>query len=270
MITERDDEPSHDRTAMVWSLLVSLVFNAGVWALILWGVRERHLMPPERAREQEFIVSSSSLRIERRDVPLPAHKPAQTASVSRPRAQAHPRRVAVPHHEAKPQEISREVPRAASQPRAHANAQQTLQEQLAQQETMFEQEARQMNANRAPLSAATMDPNRSPSSIHAYQVDLPGLPRRTDDGEGYFTKLQSWHDRGMNCYYGRYDWDYPEGGTESANIPWPFCFSPERDPVAAGVRTFPFPLPLSGYRLPSGTILEPIEKRVYDSWIAHQ
>jgi hypothetical protein len=123
-----------------------------------------------------------------------------------------------------------------------------------------------------PIAAqtTTTDPAQSESTSKESSMSFSGDRELKGKGEGYMRPLKSWVDNGLQCYYGQYYWRYPTGTTEVGNIPWPFCFEPANDPIARHVRQFPFPLPMRGYQLPAGTYLYPIEKAVYDVWLAHQ
>lgn len=87
-------------------------------------------------------------------------------------------------------------------------------------------------------------------------------------GNGIITPVRSWQKDRQDCYSGRYAYTYPDGATESGNIVWPFCYDQEADPFRQPQRPMPFPPPPAGFRLPAGTQMPPIEKRVYEKWAA--
>ncbi|HTU71502.1 MAG TPA: hypothetical protein VMF11_14460 [Candidatus Baltobacteraceae bacterium] len=277
MISETDDQrqASDDRATVVWSLLVSGFINLMVWMLAAWGVALRlHAMmaAPEHHPQETFMVASSSIHIAPHSHPVPQTQPVPVRQQrAQPPPKALPRRV-VKQPEAQPTEIARIEPTAPPQPRSAPKKvrQGTLAEQLAQQEVAFQHEAQQLNAQQAPLSIATIDPNQRAAATRSYHMNFSGTTELQGHGEGFLIPLRAWGENGMHCYYGQYHWLYPTGGTEVANIPWAFCFPPNDDPIARGIREFPFPLPLPGYRVPAGTYLYPIEKEVYDFWLAHQ
>jgi hypothetical protein len=274
MISEADDaqETSDDRTTLVWSLLVSGFFNLMVWMLISWGLFS-HLHAIVKQHEEPFMVVSSSLRIEQKNRPVP-QQPQQQPQPQQQQQQPEHEKAQHPtkQPQAQPTEIARLQPQAPPQPRsAPKRSQGTLAEQLAQQEAAFAHEAQQINAAHGPISVATIDPSQRQSATKSFQMNFSGVPGLEGKGEGFLTPLQRWiGGDGRHCYYGRYNWIYPTGGTEIANIPWPFCFPPTDDPIARGLREFPFPLPLTGYRLPPNTYLYPIEKEVYEGWLSAQ
>jgi hypothetical protein len=284
MITESDDaqQRSDDRTVLVWSVLVSGFVNLMVWMAATWAIvasMQAIAQPRERRPLQTFMVASTSIHIAHHSHPVP-QRPQTRPSVQqqpqrqpqRPQPQPTVQRRAVPTPAAQPTELARIVQSAPPQPRSapKRSQQAALAEQLAQQEVAFQREAQQLNAQNAPLSIATIDPHQRDSAVHQFHMNFSGETELAGRGEGYLLPLRSWSDNGMHCYYGRYYWQYPTGGTEIANIPWPFCFLPSEDPIARGIRVFPFPKPLPGYRVPSGTYLYPIEKDVYNYWISTQ
>lgn len=278
MISESDEnQRASDRAHLAWAFALSVLLNLLSWAIATryYGL-EAALSKMAQQQPPELVTSTSIVHVERRPIPEARSKPDQQAQVpTLPKPVAEPApaaQKALPKPEAEPTEIAREVPKAPPQPQSaktHQSAA-TLAEQLAQQNAAFERETQQLNANREPLSNATIDPNNSPRSQVTYHMDISQMRTATGPGFGYLTPLKRWTDQGYNCYYGHYDWQYPDGGTESANIPWSFCYTPHDDPIRRGLRQFPFPFPLPGYRLPPGTDLEPVEKHVYEFWLAQQ
>lgn len=276
MITETEDkqQAADDRTTLVWSLLVSGFFNLMAWMLVMWGVYLR-IHVPVRQPESTLMVVSSSIRIEHKNRPVPRMQPnpvqQQAVHQRQPQPQHEKQHKSQSKPQAQPTELARLVPTAPPQPRSAPKRQEgTLAEQLAQQQAAFAREAQQLNAQHAPISIATIDPSQRESATKSYHMNFSGSPLLEGKGEGYLTPLQRWSENGQHCYYGRYTWIYPSGGTEIADIPWPFCFPPTDDPIARGLRQFPFPLPLPGYRLPANTYLYPIEKDVYQQWLSSQ
>ena len=271
MISEPDEQQWNEPRALTLSFLASLAVNILAWALVIWLYGVRFTLPIHEPSERDFLVTSSSVRIEHRTVPQPHSEVAQPRPQQpQPEREAVRPRAEQPRPQARPTEIARIVERATPQPTLQKRSQTTnLQSELQEQQQQFEREAQQLNAARAPLSIATVEPGRAPSADHPYKVDLPGMESQKT-GNGVLDPIRSWRDGGLDCYYGRYTWVYAGGGTESAIIPWPFCYRPERDPIVAGVRRIPFPLPMAGYRLPPGTVLDPIEKEIYEQWLASQ
>ncbi len=278
MISEADFENLRtyirDRNIMMWSLVVSVPLTLLLWMLLTWRLLMHLAGVGAHKTPEVFMVSSSSLRIEHRQQPLPEqpHQQPQPPAHTQPRPAAAPKRAPVPVPRSQPTELARNVPKAPPQPpssnrRTH---QATLAERLAQQEVAFSREAQQINADHAPLSIATANPAIHDAAEQQYHMNFSGDRELQGRGEGYLDALRRWTDGGMHCYYGRYYWTYPTGGMEVADIPWAFCFPPNADPIARGVHEFPFPLPLTGYRVPPGTQLQPIEAEVYKYWLSTQ
>lgn len=119
-----------------------------------------------------------------------------------------------------------------------------------------------------PHAIPTIDPASQGSTMKTYQFQIPASMRGDEHGNGLITPTASWHDRGLNCYYGRYEYTYPDGAEESGSIAWPFCYDPGADPFKEPPHPMPFPPPPVGYVLPAGTDLPPIEKDFYERWAA--
>jgi hypothetical protein len=139
---------------------------------------------------------------------------------------------------------------------------------IERDESGFAREVAQLNAQNDPHAIPTIDPASREASSKAYAFNVPSSLRGEEHGNGIITPVQSWHQGGEDCYYGRYEYTYPDGAMESGNILWPFCYDPGADPFRQPPHPIPFPLPLLGYKLPADAQLPPIEKQVYDAWAA--
>jgi hypothetical protein len=277
MITVSDErQRASDRANLAWAFVISIPLTLLLWAALILGfmVYNKTLRIPQEP--PETVTSTSIVRIER-VVPKPQNVPTQ------PHVQVVPKPVevpapaihkALPTPETQPHELARLNPEAtpeATPSRAHQQAA-SLSETLAQQNAAFQRETQQINANQAPLSNATIDPHNSPQAPQPYKMDYSGLPHSTGHGEGYISPTKSWHDPEFgDCYYGHYTYQYPDGGIEQGNIPWPFCYDPRIDPFRRGYpRMIPFPFPQPGYRVPAGTQLQRQEQEAYDYWLSEQ
>jgi hypothetical protein len=264
MITEPEDpqERSNDRATLAWSLLVSTFLNLMGCMLIAWTVASRtHAMTvAENPPQETFIVSSSSMRIVQPSRPV-QQQPVRQAPTQQRR----------PEPRAEPTEIARITPNAPPQPRSAPRRmrQATLAETLAQQQVAFEHEAQQLNQQHGPIAIATIDPSQRAPSMQTYHITFGGDADVHDRGQGFYHTLKAWIDPadGQHCYYIQYQWDYPTGGTEVADVPWPFCYPPTADLIGRGFRSIPMQLPPDGYKLPAGTDLYPIEKEAYEAWL---
>ena len=87
MITESDAYRRSDRGRLLWSLLASVILHIFTWAAVTWSGHLSFLrnIQTEEPRET-LMVSSSSIRIERRTVPQPQRRP-NVARVPQPKPQ---------------------------------------------------------------------------------------------------------------------------------------------------------------------------------------
>jgi len=140
--------------------------------------------------------------------------------------------------------------------------------QLERDQAGFAREVAQLNSQNDPHAIPTIDPAARQSSTKSYAFNIPSSMRGDEHGNGIITPTRSWQEHGLDCYYGRYEYTYPDGAMESGNILWPFCFNPGSDPFKEPPHPIPFPLPLIGFRLPPDAEMPPIEKQVYQEWSA--
>jgi hypothetical protein len=280
MITEVDNpqERSDERATWLWAVLVSGFINLLTAMLIAWGIslRMQALQAAQDRPEETFMVASSSIHIAQHSHPIPQQRnpepvQAQKSQPQRAQPKSVQREAATPQPTAQPTELAKIVPSAPPQPRSAPKKQNagSLAEQLAQQQVAFQHEAQQLNSQRNPLSVATIDPAQRQSATKTYKMNFSGNEELAGRGEGFVFPLRRWIDNnGNHCYYVQYQWLYPTGGTEVGNVPWPFCYPPNGDLIARGLRQIPFNEPPPGYQLPAGTFLYPIEKDVYQAWLS--
>lgn len=140
--------------------------------------------------------------------------------------------------------------------------------QLERDQAGFAREVAQLNAQNDPHAIPTIDPAARQSATKSYAFNIPSSMRGDEHGNGIITPTRSWREGGLDCYYGRYEYTYPDGAMESGNIVWPFCFEPRSDPFRQPPHPIPFPLPLIGFKLPADADMPPIEKQVYREWAA--
>ncbi len=270
MISEERVE--RGRFNFLWALLLSIALHALVLPIAFWAaaadLQPLRKQPPQR----ELVVSSTSVRIEKRPVPQPR------APVPRPPAphRAPPSRPVRPQpeqpirHEERPRhELARTVPSAEPQPTAQPTQKPTqapsLQQQIAQQEREFSKETAQLNARNNPLSIATSAPER-PAAYRRSAFDAPGQNRQ-DEVQAVLIPLRHWYERGLSCYYTRYVAQFASGGSEDGEIPWPVCYPQDDDRMAhpSYPHNLPIPVPQPNYVLPPGTYLTPLLRSVYRS-----
>jgi len=208
---------------------------------------------PQGARESISQVTVAS--IER-------YHPPKTPPVRR----VHHRPVIVAPAQTARHELAKNEPHAASQPVRHPA---TLESQLNRDRAQFARKVAQLNASNDPHAIATIDPASQESATKSYAFEVPSALRGEEHGNGLISPTTSWRDHGLDCYYGRYEYTYPDGAEESGAIAWPFCYEPGADPFKEPPHPMPFPPPLVGYVLPAGTYLPPIEQDFYEHWAAH-
>lgn len=132
----------------------------------------------------------------------------------------------------------------------------------------FAREVAQLNRENDPHAIPTIDPGSQESATKDYAFAVPSSLRGSEHGNGIITPTRSWRDNGHDCYYGRYEFTYPDGSTEDGEIVWPFCYDPGSDPFTQPPHEIPFPFPLANFKLPPDTQLPPIEKTIYQEWVA--
>jgi len=249
------------RGAFAWSSAGSLFVH--LLLILVISLLVRHFTITEAARES--VAQTTLARIERRPRPTPP-------PVRHRAALPHVRRVvrsevlpaAAPRHE-----LARAVVVPATpQPPQRAPHRRAPSLNLARDEAGFSREVARLNAANDAHAVPTIDPATRGPSEKSYSFSPASSQHGQDSGNGIIIPVRRWKEGDDDCYYGRYEFTYPSGAEESGDIVWPFCFDAASDPFKQSPHLIPFPLPLPGYRLPSGTFLPPIEKSVYQQWAA--
>jgi hypothetical protein len=237
--------------ALFWSTIASAVLHVLLLALIFYAAQRVFITRGER----EVVSQTRLVTIEKLTHPKAAAvRPARTL-----RQRASPP-AKTPHHELAREVVARASPEPPKRPTVSTN--------IERDEAGFSREVAQLNAQNNPHSIPTIDPSSQESKTKSYQFAIPSSLRGTDQGNGIITPTRSWRESGEDCYYGRYEFTYPDGAMEYGDIVWPFCFDPNSDPFRQPPHPIPFPLPLPGFRLPADAQLPPIEKSVYRQWAA--
>ena len=241
------------RKAMVWSAIVSAAFHVLVLALLFYAFA-RIVMTPEGAGEQVSEHTTISVEAPIKPKPVPKrHQLRKPVILPPPPAPAR-------------HELAKENVAASPQPpeRPHPVAVTAIQ----RDRTAFAKEVAQLNQRNDPHAIPTIDPASAQSASKSYSFDAARSNDGESHGNGLIIPVRSWHERGLDCYYARYEYTYPSGASEEGSIPWPVCYEPYADPFHQPPHPMPFPLPESGYALPPGTYMPPLEKQVYDEWAA--
>ncbi len=242
--------PPRRRISFLWWIVLAAVIHAGgAWLYSLM----RHT--PIITGRPETVSQTTTAEIERRP------PPATPAPSPRPKLQVHsaplPPPAAAPRHELARQQIA-----APPQPPArHRAIAPVLSDQAG-----YAREVAALNKANDPHAIPTIDPAQRGSTVKSYSFAVPESLRGGNNGNGVIYPTTRWKANGQNCYYGRYEYTYPDGSEEQGSIAWPFCFDPGDDPFRLPPHPMPFPLPLAGWVLPAGTLLPPLEKQVYEEW----
>ena len=133
----------------------------------------------------------------------------------------------------------------------------------------FAKEVAQLNKQNDPHAIPTIDPGSQESATKNYAFAVPSSLRGSEHGNGIITPTRRWRDNGLDCYYGRYEFTYPDGSMEDGEIVWPFCYYPGADPFTQPPHQIPFPVPACRIQAASRTRnCRRIEKSVYEQWVA--
>lgn len=223
-------------------------------ALLFYAVAR--IFVPRGARE--VVASMQDITIKKEALSTPAP----------PRPARH-----VQQHESAPAKVPRhELVKETTLPAPHEPPRRIprVPSRLERDQAGFAREVAQLNQENDPHAIPTIDPASRESPTKNYAFNVPSSMRGEEHGNGIITPTESWRENGLDCYYGRYEYTYPDGASESGSIVWPFCFDPGSDPFKQPPHPIPFPLPLIGFKLPpdADASMPPIEKQIYQEWAA--
>jgi hypothetical protein len=262
MISE-EREPKSGTKLLIGAFIGSLLIHALLLPAFFW-TWSRSLLLSIQPPKHELIISSTAVRIERRQVTRPPAHATQPAQQAVPPAAAAP--AAAPAAAAPRPELARPAPTAPPQPPARKSAESTssLEQQIARQEQTFSQEVARLNQHENPLSIAPQT-RESPAAYRRTYFDVPGHVER-NAVQAILIPLRHWIARDMSCYYVRYVAQFTTGGSEEGVIPWPVCYALNDDEMIHPPypHDLPIPLPQRDYVLPPGTYLTPLLKSIYD------
>jgi hypothetical protein len=241
--------------ALFWSTLASAILH--VILLTLAFLAAARLFVPRGQREAVSETTIVTIQHQIRSTPKPAPRPVRHTSA--PQRQSAPAHVPLP-------EIAKQVTVAATP--APPARRPSVPSKIERDEAGFAKEIARLNQQNDAHAIPTIDPGARESPSKSYAFDVPSALRGDEHGNGIITPTQRWRDNGRDCYYGRYEFTYPDGAEEYGSIVWPFCYDAAVDPFKLPPHEIPFPFPLPGYRLPPDTQLPPIEKSVYQEWIS--
>ena len=241
--------------ALSLSTIASAAIHFIVLALLFYAVA-RTLVP----RGAPEVVASTKL--------VTIKKEAAPSTPAPPRAARHVRQ-----HESAPAKTPREElvkETTLPAPREPSRHTPRVPSPLERDQAGFAREVAQLNEQNDPHAIPTIDPASRQSTTKKYTFSIPSSLRGDEHGNGIITPRESWKENGLDCYYGHYEFTYPDGATESGDIVWPFCFDPGSDPFKQPPHPIPFPPPLIGFKLSANAEAElpPQEKQVYRAWAA--
>jgi hypothetical protein len=235
-------------------VLASLALHAVLLTLLFRAIAL--IFIPRGAKET--VTATTTITIQRPPPSTPA-----------PPSPRHPARVVVRHEAAParvpPRELAKVVHVPAPLLPRHPSA---IPSKIERDQAGFAKEVAELNRANDAHAIPTIDPGSQESASKDYAFAVPSSLRGSEHGNGIITPTRSWHDNGRHCYYGRYEFTYPDGSEEDGEIVWPFCYDPGADPFTQPPHQIPFPFPLVGFKLPPDTQLPPIEKSVYQQWVA--
>lgn len=242
------------RKTMAWSALASAAFHVVVLSLLFYAFA-RIVITPEGSRES--VSDTTAIEIE---APIVQKRTVKHHRVAKPASQPPP---APAYHE-----LAKENIEAPPQPPPPQHPHPAGVSSIERDRTAFAQEVAQLNQGNSPHAIPTIDPASAESASKSYAFDAGRYSNGDSHGNGLITPVRGWHERGLDCYYARYEYTYPSGASEEGSIPWPVCFDPASDPFHEPPHPMPFPLPEAGYTLPPGTVMPPLERQAYQEWLS--
>jgi hypothetical protein len=234
-------------------LWIAIVLSIAIH-FVIGPLLSRFQTPLPQQSTSDFIVTSSSVRIEHRTVPEPHHptKPV-VQPVPRPVPQPHVRNLIVTPKLSTPEprhELARNDPRAvASQAAPHAAP--TIDTiTLERQERQYAKVIAQAKADNNPLAV----PSSTPAAYKPYTLSFAGVNNHLHAGEGVLYPTKSWRQDGYDYYYVDYSVVFADGASDEGHVPWPIRYRPGEDPFVLHYEHFPLPAPLPGYVLPQSEL----------------
>ena len=223
-------------------LAIAIVLSIAIHFVVGPLLSRFHVMqPPENSND--FVVTSTSLRIARKAVPEPHPRPQPHV---RPQPQVVPRRT-VAQTIVAPKLLSTPQPRGV-QPRAVPTIDRVT---LDRQQQQYERTIAQAKSDNNPLAV----PSSTPAAYKRYTLSFAGINSHLlHAGEGVLYPTKSWQQDGYNYYYVDYTVVFADGTHDEGHVPWPIRYRPGEDPFVLHYQHFPLPAPLPGYVLPQSEL----------------
>lgn len=240
------------RRVLVWSAIVSAALHVVVLSLLFYAFA-RIVITPSSSGEQ--LTERTTISVE---APIEPKVPPRPRALRKPARMLH---LPPAHHE-----LAKQTAAAPAQPPPRPRA--AALSPLQRDRTAFANEVAQLNRGNDPHAIPTIDPASAQAATKSYGFSAGRSNGNQQYGNGIITPTRSWQQDGLDCYYARYEYTYPNGASEEGTIVWPVCYNPGSDPFHQPPHPMAFPLPLAGYTLPPGTELPPLEKQAYEQWAA--
>ncbi len=294
MITSAEDE-RRDRRFLIIALLGSIVVHllGALFYVQSTGLLAKVHLPFLRPPEQEVVMLSSAIRLDKRPKPVPALKPkAQPPRPRAPQSPANPQTLpelpapsrivhelakraqpAPPNPSAPPTQEPTALPErrvaALQKPtertgRPHqASVPSLSQEELSRIESDLSRTIAQARNDTNSLAV----PRQAPAANRRYRMQMLGSSSDMRGYQGLCDPLKSWQHGGFNYYYVSCNVQKFDGNLERQAMPWPIHFPPNRDPFngsmsASEGQHIPVPGPDPDFKLAPGTYASP-EMRDY-------
>lgn len=261
---------SEPRRHRIFEIALVLSFVTHLLGLLVYlGFLQPFMVAQRKQQKEEFVAVSDVVRIEKRTVP---REQVKRATVTPPVPEVVPRHAVVQKAQPRPKPVERrEIARIAPQapPRPEAAAKPVIelpsraqaveprivarnQTALVDQDDM-DRRARRANAAWKADLANIPPPAQPPSTIRRRDTDIPTLSfrdlKRSEGVVDYIYKKGRYGN--LNWYIFRARITYPDGKTELVDVPWPFYFPQNNDPIGDGSnRTFEAQAPPPGFALP--------------------
>jgi len=212
-----------------------------------------------------YHVTSSAIRLERRDRPMPHAVPER-------RALPQIRHVTEPHEVVRQPQPKQPQPTAAqvqiayrrpvvTPPRITAH-QQIDPKALAAQQRMYAATIAAAQAANNPLSIAKAE--RAPTASTRANYNFAGSEAASRHGDGILYPVKRWIQGRFVFYYLRYTVHYPSGDYEAGDVPWPVHYTFGDDPFAQGMSEhIPLPGPAPNFVASADTVMKPLIAHCY-------
>ncbi|MBC5829843.1 MAG: hypothetical protein GIW98_06575, partial [Candidatus Eremiobacteraeota bacterium] len=233
-------------------LIIAIVISIAIHFIIGPFFSRWHALQITQGRPQpEFVITSSSVKLERHATPQPqAQKKLRIEHQQTPRQRIR-QQIVTPRMRVEltppPHELARLNPNAVEHQPLPPKAQPVQQQSQTQREQQqFEKAIAQAKAQGNPLNVSPA-PAAAPKR---YALEFNGKNNPLQSGEGILYPRKTYKEAGETCYYVDYTMVFSDGARDEGRVPWPICYLPKTDPFVNNFQHFPLPSPRPGYVLP--------------------